>query len=119
MQEIRQQERRRSHRVRIGQPLKGRSSDPRDAHFGETSKTRNVSRDGIYFLSKNKSFYEGTRLFVTLPFHSPSDPLDQGYIGQVTRIEDLPAGNCGIAVQLLSAAGIRPVITALGTKQSY
>jgi hypothetical protein len=59
------------------------------------------------------------RLFVTLPFHSPSDPLDQGYIGQVTRIEDLPAGNCGIAVQLLSAAGIRPVITALGTKQSY
>lgn len=118
MQEIRQQERRRSHRVRIGQPLKGRPSDPHDAHFGETSKTRSVSRDGIYFLSKNKSFYEGTRLFVTLPFHCPSNPLDQEYIGWVTRIEDLPDGNRGIAVQPLSAAGIKPVITALGTKQN-
>jgi len=56
MQEIRQQERRRSRCVRIGQPLKVHPSDPRDAHFEETSKTRNVSRDGIYFLSKNKSF---------------------------------------------------------------
>ena len=56
------------------------------------------------------------RLFVTLPFHSPSDPLDQEYIGQVTRIEDLPDGNRGIAVQLLSAAGIKPVITVLGRK---
>ena len=75
MQEIRQQERRRSRRVRIGQPLKVRPSEPRDAHFEETSRTRNVSRDGIYFLSKSKGFYEGMRLFITLPFHSPSDPL--------------------------------------------
>ena len=58
------------------------------------------------------------RLFVTLPFHSPSDPLDQEYIGQVTRIEDLPDGNRGIAVQLLSAAGIKPAITVLGTSKT-
>jgi hypothetical protein len=119
MQEIRQQERRRSRRIRIGQPLKVRPSDPRDAHFEETSTTRNVSRDGIYFLSKNNSFYEGMRLSITLPFHSPNDPLDQEYIGQVTRIEDLPEGNRGIGVQLLSAAGIKPVTTTLGTKQNY
>jgi hypothetical protein len=59
------------------------------------------------------------RLFITPPFHSPSDPLDQKNLGQVTCIEDLPDGNCGIAVQVLSAAGIKPVITALGTKQNY
>jgi hypothetical protein len=119
MQEIRQQERRRSRRIRIGQPLKVRPSDPRDAHFEETNTTKNVSRDGIYFLSKNKSFYEGMRLFITLPFHFPIDPLDQEYIGQVTRIENLPDGNRGIAVQLLSSVGIKPVIAAVGTNQNY
>ena len=119
MQETRQQERRRSCRIRIGQPLKVRPSDPRDAHFEEASTTRNVSRDGIYFLSKNKSFYEGMRFFITLPFHFPSDPLDQEYIGQVTRIENLPDGSRGIAVQILSAVGIKPVIAVAGTKQNY
>jgi hypothetical protein len=116
MQEIRQHERRRSRRIRIGQPLKVRPSDPRDAHFEETSTTKNVSRDGIHFLSKNKGIYEGMRLFITLPFHFSSD---QEYIGQVTRIENLADGNRGIAVQLLSSVGIKPVIAAAGTKQSY
>jgi hypothetical protein len=107
MQEIRQQERRRSRRIRIGQPLKVRPSEPRDGHFEETSTTKNVSRDGIYFLSKNKSFYEVMRLFITVPFHLPSDPLDQEYVGQVARIENLPEGNRGIAIQLLSSVGMK------------
>ena len=34
-------------------------------------------------------------------------------------IENLPDGNRGIAVELLSAVGIKPLIAALGTKQSY
>jgi len=118
MQEIRQMERRRNRRIRIGQPLKVRPSDPRDHHFEEVSTTKNVSRDGIYFLSKNKTFYEGMRLFITLPFHLPSDPLDQEYIGQVARIENLSDGSRGIAVQLISSVGIKPVIAA-GTKQNY
>jgi hypothetical protein len=107
MQKIKQQERRRSRRIRIGQPLKVRPSEPRDTHFEETSTTKNVSRDGIYFLSKNKSFYEGMRLFITVPFHLPSDPLDQEYVAQVTRIENLPDGNRGIAIQLLSSVGMK------------
>jgi hypothetical protein len=107
MHELRQQERRRSRRIRIGQPLKVRPSDPRDPHFEETATTKNVSRDGIYFLSKNLVFYEGMRLFISLPYHSPKDPLDQEYIGQVARIENLPEGQRGIAVQLLSSMGIK------------
>jgi hypothetical protein len=118
MQEMRKIERRRNRRIRIGQPLKVRPSDPRDAHFEEISTTKNVSRDGVYFLSKNKTYYEGMRLFITLPFHLPSDPLDQEYIGQVARIENLPDGKRGIAVQLISSVGIKPVI-ANGTKQNY
>ncbi len=107
MHEIRQQERRRSRRIRIGQPLKVRPSDPRDPHFEDTATTKNVSRDGIYFLSKNSLFYEGMRVFISLPYHIPSDPLDQEYIGQVARIENLPDGTRGIAVQLLTTVGIR------------
>ena len=107
MQSIKQQERRRSRRIRIGQPLKVRPSEPRDPHFEEISTTKNVSRDGIYFHSKNKGFYEGMRLFITVPFHLPGDPLDQEYIGQVARIENLPDGNRGIAIQLLSSLGMK------------
>jgi hypothetical protein len=107
MQAIKQQERRRSRRIRIGQPLKVRPSDPRDPHFEETSTTKNVSRDGIYFLSKNLIFYVGMRLFISLPFHIPKDPLDNEYIGQVARIEKLTDGNRGIAVQLLTTVGMK------------
>jgi hypothetical protein len=107
MQETRQQERRRSRRIRIGQPLKVRPSDPRDPHFEENATTKNVSRDGIYFLSKNLLFYEGMRLFISLPYHTPKDPLDNEYIGQVARIENLPNGQRGIAVQLLSSIGVK------------
>ncbi len=107
MQAIKQQERRRSRRIRIGQPLKVRPSDPRDPHFEETSTTKNVSRDGIYFLSRNLAFYEGMRLFISLPYHLIKDPLDQEYIGQVARIENLPEGKRGIAVQLLTTVGVR------------
>ena len=119
MQEIRQQERRRSRRIRIGQPLRVAPSDPHDIPFEETATTRNVSREGIYFLSKKATFHEGMRLFVTLPYHSPSDPHDLEYIGQVTRIENLPDGSYGIAVQLLSsiAAKSTPSPSALG--QTY
>ena len=119
MQEIKRQERRRSRRIRIGQPLKVRPSDPHDAHFEETATTKNVSRDGIYFLSKNKTFHEGMRLFVTLPYHFPSDPHDLEYLGQVARIENLPEGNRGIAVQLLSPINTNSALSSSTLKQSY
>jgi hypothetical protein len=119
MQEIQQQERRRSSCVRIA----SLSKCALPTHVMPTSRGPPKPETSLATASssslKAKVFYEGMRLFVTLPLHSPSDPLDQEYIGQVTRIEDLPDGNRGIAVQLLSAAGIKPVITVLGTKQNY
>ena len=118
MEQIRQQERRRSRRIRIGQPLKVSPSDPHDAHFEETATTKNVSRDGIYFLSKNQTYREGMRLFVTLPYHFPSAPHDLEYLGQVARIENLPDGNRGIAVQLLSSINTKSTLSPAARKQS-
>lgn len=103
MESPRAQERRRSRRIRIGQPLKIRPSDPRDEHFEEVNVTKNVSRDGIYFISKIEGYYEGMRLFVTVPYHVPSDPLDQEYLGQVARVERLEDRQWGIAVQMLTS----------------
>ncbi|HKM83469.1 MAG TPA: PilZ domain-containing protein [Candidatus Acidoferrum sp.] len=119
MREPRQQERRRSRRIRIGQPLKVRPSDPHDVPFEETATTKNVSRDGIYFLSKNQTYRAGMRVFVTLPYHFPRDPHDVEYLGQVARIEILPDGNFGIGVQLLSSINSNPSLSPSALKQSY
>lgn len=101
--EPRPQERRRSRRIRIGQPLKVRPSDPRDEHFEEVNVTKNVSRDGIYFISEIGSYYEGMRVFLTVPYHSPSEPMDQEYLGQVARLERLDERHWGVAIQWLTS----------------
>ena len=99
----RPQERRRSRRIKIGQPLTIRPSDPKDPHFDEANVTTNVSRDGIYFVSKSRAYYEGMRLFVAVPHHSPNEPQDREYLGQIVRVDVLPEERFGIAVQFLSA----------------
>ena len=105
LMELGPQERRGSRRIRIGQPLRVRPSDPRDEHFEELNVTKNVSRDGLYFISELGSYYEGMRLFLTVPYHSPSEPMDQEYLGQVTRLERLGERRWGVAIQLLTSLG--------------
>ena len=117
MQDIRQQDRRRSRRIKIGQPLKLRPSDPRGEPFEDIGTTRNVSRDGFYFLTQNKSYNEGMRLFVTLPYHSPADLRDHEYLGQVIRVELLDDGQWGVAVQLLSSVTATPPTRLPGSKR--
>jgi len=51
------QDKRRSRRIRIGQPLKIRASDPKDA-VEELGTTKNVGREGIYFVSAIATYYE-------------------------------------------------------------
>jgi hypothetical protein len=96
------QEKRRSRRIRIGQPLKIRASDPKDEHVSETSTTKNVSREGIYFVSHISSYYEGMRLFLAVPYHNPRNPQDHEYLAQVVRLEKLEDGQWGVALQILS-----------------
>jgi hypothetical protein len=92
------------------QSVRVRPSDPKDVPFDEIGTTKNVSRDGVYFLTKRESYYLGMRLFVTLPYHSPPiDPLNHEYIGQVARVDDLGDGQRGVAVRLLSSADRDPL----------
>ena len=102
MPDTRHQERRRGRRIRVSQPFRISSSDPHDPPFTETGTTKNVSRAGIYFISQTASLREGMRLHVAVPFHSPAEPQDREYVGQVVRVDVLPDGQWGVAVQLLS-----------------
>jgi hypothetical protein len=107
MARIRTEERRKSRRIRIGQPLLARPSDPKDAYFEDRSTTKNVSREGIYFTTRISRYTEGMRLFVVAPHHTPRDPQDREYLGQVVRVDPLPDGEWGVGVQLLSDWGAR------------
>lgn len=40
------------------------------------------------------------RVFVTFPFSSPHDPMNCEYVAEVVRVEELPKGKFGVAVQL-------------------
>ena len=102
MQPVRTQERRRSRRIRIGQPLRIRPSDPKDRYFEDSNTTKNVSRDGIYFLTRVANYYEGMRLFVIVPHHSPKEAQDREYLGQVVRVDVLGECERGVAVQFLT-----------------
>lgn len=107
MHESRTTERRRSRRVKMKQGLRIRPSDPKDGVFEEFGATKNVSQDGIYFVSKREIYREGMRLFVTVPYHSPTSPQNYEYLGQIARIDELGTGERGIAIKFLSAANRR------------
>jgi len=102
MQPIKVQDKRRSRRIRIGQPLRIRASDPRDASIQETNITKNVSREGIYFVTPIAAYHEGMRIYITVPHHEPRDQQDREYLGQVVRVERIDEGHCGVAVQFLT-----------------
>jgi hypothetical protein len=102
MRQSKVQERRKSRRIRIGQPMKIRPSDPKDTYFEDKNTTKNVSRDGIYFETRVSTYAEGMRLFVIVPYHMPKHPQDREYLGQVVRVDPLPEMQWGVAVQLLS-----------------
>lgn len=91
---------RRSRRAKIARPVRVRPSDPRDEHFEDLPVSVNASKDGIYFTSRRKSYYKGMRLFVTFPYGSPHDPMNCEYVAEVVRVEDLPNGKFGVAVNL-------------------
>jgi PilZ domain len=93
-------EQRRSRRAKIAKPLRVRPSDPRDEHFEDLPVSINASKEGIYFHTRRSNYYKGMRLFVTFPFASQHDPMNCEYVAEVVRVENLPNGRFGIALNL-------------------
>jgi hypothetical protein len=91
---------RRSRRAKIARPLRVRPSEPREVHFDDLPVSVNASKEGIYFTSRQKSYYKGMRVFVTFPFSSLHDPMNCEYVAEVVRVEELASGKLGVAVHL-------------------
>jgi hypothetical protein len=89
-----------SRRAKIARPVRVRPSEPRDDHFDDQPISVNVSKSGIYFVTRQKSYYPGMRVFVTFPYSSPHDPMNCEYVAQVVRVEKLENGKTGVAVHL-------------------
>jgi hypothetical protein len=89
-----------SRRAKMARPARVRPSDPRDEHFEDLPVSVNASKEGIYFTSRQKSYYKGMRVFVTFPFSSPHDPMNCEYVAEVVRVEELAKGKFGVAVNL-------------------
>jgi len=94
-------ERRRKARLRLRQTVRVRPSDSHRDDFDEILPTLNTSRDSVYFASKNQSYKEGMRLFVTYPYSDGPGSLNRESLGRVVRIDDLGHGRRGIAVEIL------------------
>ncbi len=93
-------ERRGKGRVRITQKVRVRPSEPRGIDFDEVVDTTNVCRNGVYFVSDRASYQKEMRLFVTYPYDVGHGAINQEYLGLVVRIDQLPNGLRGIAVEL-------------------
>lgn len=92
---------RRSRRAKISRTLRVRPSEPRDDHFEDLPTSINASKEGIFFTTRRNTYYPGMRVFVTFPYSSPHDPMNSEYVAQVVRVEKLPNGKFGVAVNLL------------------
>jgi|SRR5271165_5472563 len=91
---------RRARRAKLARPLRVRPSEPRDDHFEDLPVSVNASKHGIYFTTKRSSYYKGMRVFVTFPYTSAHDPMNSEYLAEVVRIDTMPNGKFGIAVDL-------------------
>jgi hypothetical protein len=94
-------ERRRNTRLKLTQVVRVRPSDPDLHDFDEILPTSNTTRESVYFVSKNKLYRQGMRLFVTYPYSEALGSINREFVGKVVRIDDLGGGRRGIAVQIL------------------
>lgn len=91
------QEQRRSHRVKIRRVICVLSCAP--GGFSELETTENISRDGLFFVTRRSSYYKGLKLIITFPGLAP---LAYGgtYPGHVARIVEMSGGRIGVGVHL-------------------
>jgi hypothetical protein len=69
--------------------------------FDEILPTLNASMDSVYFVSKNRRYKEGLRVFITYPYSDSPGSINQESLGKVVRVDELDHGRRGIAVQIL------------------
>jgi hypothetical protein len=95
------EERRRKGRLKLPRVVRVRPSEPGLIDFDEILPTKNAAQDSVYFISKNKKYKEGLRVFITYPYSDEPGSINREFLGKVTRVEELDHGRRGIAIQML------------------
>jgi hypothetical protein len=93
-------------RLKMERSIRVRPSVPGSKAVEEILETLNVSRHGLYFVTANSAYYKGMRLFITYPYSSAPGAINRDYIAEVIRIDRLPNGQYGVAVQLLTTLNL-------------
>ena len=95
-------ERRRRKRAKISAQVHIRVANAPEP-FEEVTRSVDVSRDGIYFVTSHAGYWKGQPLEVTFPYSNAAGSLNQAQAAEVVRIADEGAGQYGVAVQFLAA----------------
>jgi len=101
-------ERRRKRRAEVSLALRVRPADAKDGIFEEVRATRNASRDGLYFITPTKRYYEGMQLRVTVPYRPSAGMGSWENRAEVVRVEERADSRMGVAIRLLGAASLAP-----------
>lgn len=97
-------ERRLIRRTRIACRARIRPIHEAQAFLEEVCKTINISRGGIYFICGHASYRKHMHLYVACPDSNSAHDLG-GEIARVVRVDSLPRGEWGIAVNYLQSTG--------------
>jgi hypothetical protein len=101
-------ERRREPRAQIARPVYVETAGPHDERFEELRTTRDLSRWGFYFVTEKGWYWPGMNVHAIPAFGF----MNCEYEGEVVRVEQLSAGEFGVAVRLLC---VRDPIAASNT----
>lgn len=96
-------ERRTNIRNRLHLPIRVKSYLPVGA-VDEITRTENVARGGLYFLSKN-AYYKDVRLHIMYPYWDSPGAINTEYPAEVVRIDGEKGDIRGIAVHFLVNLG--------------
>jgi hypothetical protein len=94
-------------RNRLRLPIQVRIAGP-GTFLDEITRTRNVSRSGLYFVSGRSSYAPEMALKVTYPYWTDLGAINREYRAKVVRIDRLRDGYVGIAVEFTESLGPRP-----------
>jgi hypothetical protein len=96
-------ERRKTTRNHLRLPIRVKTYLPVGA-VDEITRTENVARGGLYFLSKN-AYYKDVRLHIMYPYWDAPGAINTEYPAEVVRIDDEGSDIRGIAVRFLVDLG--------------
>jgi len=94
-------ERRKQRRANAKLLVRLRPDDCNDPKFEEVLGTQNASRANLYVVTSSRSYYKLMKLRVTFPYDPALDnPKELGETAEVVRLDHLPNGQTGVAVEL-------------------